>query len=309
MTSSDVKAFLRGLGLLEAGIAALPLAAPEEEKQICPLASGQGADRYDLEALLPGCQAAIVILFPYYNGSPQDYNISLYAQGQDYHLALRAYLAQLQQFLEERCPGSSHYACVDTSPLADRWLAYEAGLGFIGDNDNFINRRYGSYCYIGSLLTTIPLAGDAPDDGECQHCSACRQCCPGQCLDEQGFHYERCKSFLTQKKGSLTLPEIEILQKTPLIFGCDECQRVCPHNAGLTPAALPEFRQDLLPRLTARDLQDLSNRQFRAAYGSRAFAWRGKAVLLRNLEYCSHGPLKALDQAGQGDDEAHGNND
>ena len=93
----------------------------------------------------------------------------------------------------------------------------------------------------------------------------------------------RCLSHLTQKKGELSEEEERLVAAHDLIWGCDCCQRACPHNrrAALTPLA--EFREDLMDNLTPEQLEGLTNRTFQAAYGARAFAWRGPAVLRRNL--------------------------
>ena len=285
MNSEDIKAFTKSLGLVHTGITSAIIPKPPYHEHICPLASGQGDDRYQPEALLTGCQSIIVILFPYYDNLPAQYNISLYAQAEDYHIVVNDYLHQIVTFLEEKEPTSRHVCCVDTSPLADRWLAYQAGLGFIGENGCFINPACGSYCYIGSILSTIPLCADQPMSDECQHCGACKACCPGDCLSDSHFHYEHCKSYLTQKKGDLTAVEQGIIKKTPLIYGCDECQKICPHNRHLPVTPIPAFRKNKIIWLHRQDIQNLSNRQFKAIYGNRAFAWRGKKILLRNMNY------------------------
>ncbi|OKY52972.1 epoxyqueuosine reductase [Megasphaera cerevisiae] len=288
MNSYDIKKFAASLGLKCTGIAPADLKGPAEEADICPLAAGEGQDRYAPERLLPGCRSVIVILFPYYVSEDTAANLAMYCRCPDYHLVIRTYLHRIESFLQELWPESRQYSIIDTSPLADRWLAYKAGLGFFGDNHCFINVTYGSYCFIGSILTTLRLEPDLPLEKECLHCGACKTACPGHCFTSaSGYDYRFCKSFLTQKKGSLTPPEITVLQKTPLIFGCDECQQVCPHNANIADTPLPEFRQDRLSLLHRSDIADMSNRQFQTAYSRRAFAWRGKKLLLRNLDYIS----------------------
>ena len=285
MTPTDVKEFIRSLGLDCVGIAPAILPKPSYEENICPLAAGHGPERYNPQALLANCQSIIVILFPYFNGIPNHHNISIYAQTRDYHLVIKDYLTQVQAFLESLCPASRQVLCADTSPLADRWLAYQAGLGFIGDNYCFINPTYGSFCYIGSILTTLCLEPDQPLAAECQHCGACRKACLGNCLNDTTFHYENCKSYLTQKKGSLTLPEQTIIAKSPLIYGCDECQKVCPHNHDIPLTPIPAFRENRSVWLERNDIEGLSNRQFQQKYGDCAFSWRGKKILLRNMDY------------------------
>lgn len=293
MDSTTVKQFAASLGLNCVGIAPASLPQPPHADQaLCPLAAGTGAERYEPQRLLPSCRSVIVILFPYYTAASPKANLSLYCQSLDYHSIVQTYLARITAYLQEHFPDSEHCSIIDTSPLDDRWMAYQAGLGFFGDNRCLINDTYGSYVFIGSILTSLPFEPDAPLSKECLHCGACRSACPGHCFSGSIYDYSRCKSYITQKKGSLTLPEIHCLKKTPLIFGCDVCQDSCPHNARIQPTPLPEFYQHRLLQLRRTDIESLSNKQFQQAFGNRAFAWRGKKVLLRNMEYAAALPAE-----------------
>lgn len=292
MDTRPIKEFCRSLGLTEVGIAPNHLPEPKEQPDICPLAAGKGPERYDLTGVLPGCRAAVVVLFPYYQEPVAGENLSLYCQFPDYHPVVRRYLEKIAAWMGQNWPESRQTAIVDTSVLAERQLAVEAGLGFVGDNECLINGTYGSYCFIGAVLTTLPLEPDAPDRGECHHCGACARACPGNCFGSGLYDYRTCKSYLTQKKGELLPEEIAILRKTPLVFGCDECQRCCPHNARVPVTPIPEFRHGRRARLTVEELEPLTNRQFKEMYGQRAFAWRGKKLLLRNLALLEPDSLK-----------------
>lgn len=284
MDKKALKAFCQELGLTEVGVAPSHLPVPDPFPEVCPLAAGKGLERYDLTSLLPGCRGAVVILFPYRLEPSSGSNLSCYCQIPDYHPVVREYLEKIAGWMEDQVPGSRQLAIVDTSPLAERDLAVQAGLGFLGDNGCLINDTWGSWCFIGAVLTTQPLEPDRPLERSCRHCGACARVCPGQCFQGGTYTYRTCKSYLTQKKGELTEREKAVLRKTPLIFGCDECQRVCPHNQQVPETPLAEFRRDRLLRLDRQDLENLTNRQFRERYGSYAFAWRGKKILLRNLE-------------------------
>lgn len=288
MDSTNLKRFAAMLGLDCVGIAPAVLPHPPYTGgPICPLAAGTGSERYEPQRLLPSCRSVIVMLFPYYTKKKDLTNLSLYCQSLDYHSIVHAYLSQVSAYLTTHFPHSEQYCIIDTSPLDDRWLAYQAGLGFWGDNHCLINDRYGSYVFIGSILSSLPFAPDTPQDKECLHCHACQAACPGQCFSDASYDYSRCKSYITQKKGDLSQSEIHCLEKTPLIFGCDICQESCPHNADIQPTPLPEFYQHRLPQLRREDIESLSNKQFQQAFGNRAFAWRGKKVLLRNIDYAA----------------------
>lgn len=303
MPSHAIKEFAKTLHLDAVGIAPPVLPLPPSayrQSPLCPLAAGIGEERYQPRRLLLSCKSVIVVLFPYYTGIPEDSNLSLYCRSLDYHAIVHTYLNKLIAFLQNIAPGVETKTLIDTSPLDDRWLAYQSGLGFFGDNHCFINDRYGSYCFIGSILTSLPLKADKPLEKTCLHCGQCHVRCPGGCFHDGLYEYGRCKSFLTQKKGSLSLPELTIIQQTPLVFGCDECQRHCPHNQGIWKTPLPEFYENRLLRLEPEDICHLSNRRFQSQYGDRAFAWRGKKILLRNFD-AINGTLEA-EPRHEGDD-------
>ncbi len=290
MTSKDIKSFCLSLGLDAVGIAPAQLPAENVDAEICPLATGQGRERYEPEKILPGAKSLIVVLFPYFCGYPTESNLSLYTHSLDYHTIIRNYLHKIGDFMKETEPLVEYVPVVDTSPLADRYMARMAGLGFIGDNQCLIHENYGSYCFIGTIVTTAVLEIDTPSTRECIHCRRCKEICPGRCFDGKNYDYRLCKSYLTQKKGDLSSEEIRIIRKTPYIFGCDECQRVCAHNRTPAPTPIPEFRQNLLTRLDIAVVAAMTNKEFKEAYGKRAFAWRGKKILIRNDGYIKSTP-------------------
>lgn len=285
---SLIKSLASSLSLDACGIAPV---LPDEALAARLLAAGPvpftPADitaRQRADALLPGARAAIVCLFPYGIGKEEEGNLALYARPRDYHVVNRRYLEKLSAALAEKFPDEKFLPLVDTSPLVDRYLAYRAGLGFFGKNHCLIHPKYGSFFTIGSLLTTLPLAADAPLRSRCGDCTRCLAACPGQALSVRGMDPYRCKSYLTQKKEPLTREEEEILARTPLIFGCDECQRACPFNETAAPSPLPEIYEARVPYLSKETLETLSVRAFEREYKAYAFSWRGKKVLLRNAE-------------------------
>lgn len=243
--------------------------------------------------LMADVQSIIVCLFPYYTGRQPGANLSKYTYSRDYHLVIKEKLAQLHAYLQSLLPGFSSQAYADTGPLADRYLAYLAGLGFYGINSCLITDKYGSYFFIGYLLTNYPFAPDSPLDRVCLQCGRCQAACPGQIiLGDFSIDPRGCKSYLTQKKAPLSPEETAIIGKTPLIFGCDICQDVCPHNQNIALTPLADFQQDILPVLREDELAPLSNKQFHRLFGHRAFSWRGKQVLLRNL-HITAGPQES----------------
>lgn len=262
---------------------------PREAREIlwesnpCPFTAA------DLEERLIGTsefmpRSAIVCLFPYHVPHENPTNLSRYTWATDYHLVVTDYLQRLVDELKTTAPDASFSIHCDTSPLADRYIAYLAGLGFYGKNKCFINPTWGSYIVIGTVLTTLEFESNTPMTDTCMGCNQCITACLGQCLDGNEFNYATCKSYLTQKKGDLTDDEQAIIRKSPLLFGCDVCQEVCPHNKDLPTTPIIEF-QSIEPYVDVDELESMTNKEFKAKYGHRAFSWRGKKILIRNQEY------------------------
>jgi len=242
------------------------------------------AARARAEALCPGAATVLVAAFPYFAGDAPG-NLSLYARGEDYHLVLGRRLKTVCDILSEKYPSYSFLPGADNSPLPEREIAWRAGLGLRGKNGLLILPPYGSYVFLGTILTDkafdLPEAEAAPG---CLDCGRCVAACPAGALTEGGVDPGRCLSHLTQYKGALTGEEEALLRAHPLVWGCDRCQSVCPYNQDARLSPLPEFREGLTLSLAPEDLEGLSNRAFRDKYAHRAFAWRGPAVLRRNLK-------------------------
>ena len=186
--------------------------------------------------------------------------------------------------LRRKYPEESFVPAADNSPLPEREAAWLAGIGLRGKNGLLILPPYGTYVFLGTILTGAALdVPERPAAPDCPGCGACRAACPAGALGEGGPDVSRCLSELTQKKGALTEEEAARLRVHPLIWGCDFCQRACPYNAAPARSPLPEFSTSLVDALENSDLEGLTNRTFRDKYGGRAFAWRGPGPLRRNL--------------------------
>ena len=204
----------------------------------------------------------------------------------DYHDLVKKKLIQIGDFLTENIAEFHYQAYVDNGPLVDRYLAYLAGLGFYGINSHIITERYGSYVWIGYMMTNYFFPADVPLQRTCAECGKCVAVCPGHSiLGNFQINPNTCRSYLTQKKGDLTPAEISIVKKTKLVFGCDVCQDVCPHNKNIAFTNLKECKEDLLYEISRQDIAAISNNEFRKQYGKRAFSWRGKKQLIKNFSY------------------------
>ncbi|WP_285399635.1 tRNA epoxyqueuosine(34) reductase QueG [Lysinibacillus sp. fls2-241-R2A-57] len=202
--------------------------------------------------------------------------------GVDYHTALRERLKLLSAWLEERIEGARIESMVDTGALVDRAVAERAGIGWSGKNCSIITPEFGSYVYLGELITNIPFAPDTPMEDECGDCRLCLDICPTGALIEGGqLNSQRCIAFLTQTKGML--PDEFRTHIGNRLYGCDTCQTVCPKNKGKINWIHEEFKPDpelakplLVPLLT------ISNRDFKEKFGHVSGSWRGKKPIQRN---------------------------
>lgn len=238
-----------------------------------------------------GASTVIIAAFPYFSGNPAGGNLSKYAMPEDYHLLVGARLGVAAKRLSARFPGCRFEGFTDNSPIPEVSTACRAGLGVRGSNGLLLTQPYGSFVFLGELVTDLSLPAESVPGWEaasCERCGACIAACPGGALPDTplpegagpALNRTRCVSAVTQKKGALSDKEAALLRAGGSVWGCDRCQDVCPHNRRLPFSPLPEFRNNLLPRLTAAALSDP---EFEEKNERRAFLWRGKSVLQRNL--------------------------
>ncbi len=222
------------------------------------------------------CTGAIAMIFPYYNKSAFCGNISAYCSVADYHTVIGMQLKSICEELKEKYPNYDFIGFVDSSPVDEVDMCIKAGLGVRGKNSLLITPRYGSFVFIGEILTNMPLDNTTCfEDKGCLNCGLCAKACPGKAIRETGINKDRCASNLTQKKGELTDEEVLIIKKAHTIFGCDICQLVCPMNKNIEETE-NLFSDDIFSTVTAENVEKV--------YKSRPFGWRGLKVLQRNIE-------------------------
>ncbi len=202
--------------------------------------------------------------------------------GQDYHTILRDRLQKLESFLKEKVQGVEVKSMVDTGELSDRAVAERAGIGWSGKNCAIITPEFGSYVYLGEIVTNIPFEPDQPIEDQCGTCNKCVEVCPTGALVTGGqLNSQRCIAFLTQTKGFLADEFRDKIGNR--LYGCDTCQTVCPENKGKDFHFHPEMEPDpeiAKPKL--KPLLTMSNREFKEKYGHVSGSWRGKKPIQRN---------------------------
>lgn len=202
--------------------------------------------------------------------------------GVDYHTVLRERLRLLETFITERVPTARLRSMVDTGELSDRAVAERAGIGWSGKNSSIITPEFGSYVYLGEMITNIPFAPDEPMEDQCGDCTLCMDVCPTGALIQPGqLNAQRCIAFLTQTKTPL--PEEFRTKIGNRVYGCDTCQTICPKNKGKHNLHQDAFKPE--PELVKPILEPLlilTNRQFKEQFGHMSGSWRGKNPIQRN---------------------------
>ncbi|WP_107943798.1 MULTISPECIES: tRNA epoxyqueuosine(34) reductase QueG [Metasolibacillus] len=202
--------------------------------------------------------------------------------GIDYHVAVRERLQLIEEWLRKHVPDVKIKSMVDTGELVDRAVAERAGIGWSGKNCSIITPEFGSYVYLGELITNIPFAPDQPMEDECGECRLCIDVCPTGAIVEGGqLNAQRCIAFLTQTKGFL--PDEFRGKIGNRLYGCDTCQTVCPKNKGKANWIHEEFMPDPeLAKPLLEPLLTISNKEFKARFGHVSGSWRGKKPIQRN---------------------------
>lgn len=202
--------------------------------------------------------------------------------GQDYHTVLRDRLQKLETFIKEKVPAAILQSMVDTGELSDRAVAERAGIGWSGKNCAIITPEFGSYVYLGEMITDIPFPPDKPIEDGCGTCNKCVDACPTGALVTGGqLNSQRCIAFLTQIKGFLAEEFRSKLGNR--LYGCDTCQTVCPENKGKDFHFHPEMEPDPeLAKPKLKPLLTMSNREFKEKFGHVSGSWRGKKPIQRN---------------------------
>ena len=211
-----------------------------------------GVKRSRPEALVPGTLSVISVALDYLPADAKPMEpvladgtlayVSRYALGRDYHKVIRGRLRVLARWLESRVGPFGHRVFSDSAPVLEKALARNAGLGFIGKHTNLIHRRRGSWFFLGEIYTDLLLPPDAPDPGNsCGTCTACLTACPtGAIVAPFTLDARRCISYLTiESKDAIPVALRPLMGNR--IYGCDDCQIVCPWNRQASVSVTADF--------------------------------------------------------------------
>jgi epoxyqueuosine reductase len=236
---------------------------------------------------------------------PESALVSRYALGRDYHKVLRRRLQKLADRIFDEIGPFGYRAFVDSAPVLEKALAEKAGLGWIGKHSNLLNLKAGSWFFLGEIYTDLPLPLDAPAENHCGDCVRCLDACPtGAIVGPYQVDARKCISYLT-----IELKEAIPVELRPLmgnrIFGCDDCQLVCPWNRFSKPTAEPDFkpRNDLdaetLVRLFGWSEEEFLERTKGSAIRRTGYTgWlRNIAVALGNVDLNEASNPRAVTQA------------
>ncbi len=233
-----------------------------------------------------GGKTIVSIAFPYLGfNNKNDNGFSVYTKGTDYHYVLHKYLDKVVEIIENY--GGSAKVFVDSNPLPERYIAYLAGVGFIGKNNLLITKKYGSYVFLGEIIADLEFYDK--DNGtfeelnkfkKCGECEICYKECPTKAINKNRKNCNICLSYITQKKD---LKDWEMKKLDGRVFGCDSCQNKCPYNEEAEFTPIEEFKPfEFMTEAKEEWIINMGNSDFKNSFKKTSCGWRGKNVLKRN---------------------------
>ncbi|HSW35456.1 MAG TPA: tRNA epoxyqueuosine(34) reductase QueG [Candidatus Limnocylindrales bacterium] len=299
ISNDKLKSLAVSVGVDHIGIASTDPPLSLKNKLLQRLAEGRTTSfeekdpviRLSPDRLLAGCRSIIVMALPYQvhahrqNPSLPELRgkVARCAQGVDYHTFIEQKARQIIELIQREAGSSFNYRILaDRSPLVERELAQNAGLGWIGKNCNLITLKYGSYTVIGTILLDKEIHPDTAVARSCDDCDQCQRSCPTGALG-QPFLLDPnlCLSYLTQASGVVPRELRQLLGNR--LYGCDSCQEGCPHNETAECSPFSELAFSFFPDdAMLIPLLRMTRREFDLSIGITAAGWRGKTTIQRN---------------------------
>lgn len=227
----------------------------------------------------------ISIAFPYlHNVEYLDNGFSVYTRGMDYHKVVKKYLGQVCEYIESK--GYKALSFVDSNFLPERYIAYLAKVGFVGKNNLIITEKYGSFVFLGEIITDLEVETEEREYNElslfkeCGECTNCYNNCPSKAINKYRKNSNICVSYFTQKKE---IKDNELKLLGGRVFGCDSCQVICPYNERAEFSKIEEFYPyEFMNQDKTEFLANIGTKDFKESFLKTSCGWRGKNVLKRN---------------------------
>ncbi|MEM9154341.1 MAG: tRNA epoxyqueuosine(34) reductase QueG [Cyanobacteria bacterium P01_F01_bin.33] len=264
--------------------------------------------RADPKRILPEAQSLVCVALNYYTPHAHSDDVtkgkvSRYAWGRDYHKVLGKRLKALASWMESEFNCRTRFY-VDTGPIAEKPWAMQAGLGWVGKNSLLLTREFGSWVFLGEVLTTLALESDRPHTDHCGTCTRCMTACPTQAIPTAGtIDSNRCIAYHTLENHAPELPEDITAHLHGWVAGCDICQDICPWNQRFArPTDVTDFEpypDNVAPALS--ELADISRAEFDRRFPASALRRLKPERLRRNaraaLKATSAEPLRILERS------------
>ena len=300
-----IKEKSKGLGFFDCGISKAEFLEKDAERVEKWLEEGKNAEmgymernkekRYNPSLLVEDAKSVITVLYNYYPAKKlpekNNFKISKYAYGKDYHFVVKEKLFALLKEIENKTGKRKARVFIDSAPVLDRAWAARSGLGFIGKNTMLINKKGGSFFFIGHIILDLELDYQTIDEKNyCGTCTACIDACPTNAITPFMVDANKCISYLTiENRGKI--PEKFKGKFEDWIFGCDICQDVCPWNKNFSkPHNEPAFEpKPELFEMTKEKWQNLDKPQFKKLFKGTPLERTGYKGLMRNIRFVSEG--------------------
>lgn len=245
--------------------------------------------RLDPRLLVEGAKSVVSLLLNYYPNEFQNenaYKISKYAYGEDYHFVIKDKLKDLMHHIHDEIGEVDGRVFVDSAPVLDKAWAAKSGLGWVGKNNNLINKGNGSFFFVAELIIDLELEYDSATTNHCGTCTACIDACPTQAIESPYLvNGSKCISYLTIELKD-EIPNQFKNQLDDWMYGCDVCQDVCPWNRFSKPHNEPLFNPN--PKLInyqKNDWEDLTQEVFQEIFKKSAVKRAKYTGLMRNLNF------------------------
>jgi epoxyqueuosine reductase len=304
MTQSDTSRYIKEMatkiGFFTCGISKAGYLKEDEQRMEAWLEKGMHGTmsylernrtkRYDTTKMVEDAKSVITVLLNYYPSkklpTSDNLHISKYAYGKDYHFVVKAKLSRLLTAIEQKTGNRKARLFVDSAPVLDRAWAKKSGLGFLGKNTMLINKKGGSFHFIGHIICDLELAYDEPEyKNYCGTCTKCIDACPTNALEAFQLDARKCISYLTIENRN-KIPKKYKEDFNDWIFGCDICQDVCPWNKFSKPHnESPFYPSEALTNMRIDNWKLLDKPTFNKLFKNTAVQRSGLKGLKRNIEF------------------------